>query len=210
MRKRTIALSVDPRKLMDFIEYLELKLRRGDYSYRYRSGKLYLTLYGSPDEIEEMERIARRAHRNFMMVHGKSAGGIRRYPREWVIEQCGGVPLSLLVSVLKSSGHRAELGEKFLVTDIEPGELTELIAGVREILLEVRGEIRQRKVREVIVTASFITGEPALLLLMKALEMGLIERVGEVLMFRASPQLVLEKLMGVSSEDDSKGEEDGT
>lgn len=203
--KKTFSLAVDGDELVEFIDYLELRLKDNDYSYTYRDGRIYVAFYGKGEKIRGLKMIVRQAYRDFMAVH-RPAKGKRRYPKGWLLENCRGIPLSLLTMVLAAKGHETALKEGSLVANVELEELLSTISDIREIFWETRLEMKERKVREVMVTASLITKRPTLNLLSEAIGLGLVEKTGGGLQFRTDPSRVLSKLIG--KEDPTSGVQD--
>ena len=191
--KRTFVLTVSREELEDFLEYLEKQMEGMDYSYRFSvPGRLAITVYGTREEMIEGERAARRAFRDFHLIRGSR--GVHRYPREWLIQTAGGVSLSLITTAMRASGRRADWEGDVLVSDMDLEELSEMLGELRSLLVAARMEIKQRKVREVVVAASYVSGRTVLETLEEAIERGLIRVEGEMYMFSAAPERVLEEL----------------
>jgi hypothetical protein len=183
----------------EFLEYLTPRLKGTDYSLTYKDGRIYLTVHGRSSEIEDLIRSARKAHGDFMKIH-RPIGGVRRYPKEWLVERSRGISISLLVRALIARGYLAELKDDVLVSDIEPDEILNIFGQLREIYWPIRLKIKQRKVREILTIAAFVTKEPILSLLYRAIEKGLIRRTEEgVYLFTIDPELVLDKLIAIKN-----------
>ena len=196
IEKRSFVLNVSQDTLSEFLDYLERKMEGLDYSYRFAvPGKLYITVYGTKDEMNRAERIARSAYRNFCAVHAE--GPVRRFPRDWIDERRGGVSYSLITTALLAAGHKVEWVGDVLVTDVAPEEFQSMMSELQDLLLEARGEVKQRKVRETLIAAAYVTGRPFLDILEEALEEGLIEEDEDgVFWFRVSPEIVIERFKG--------------
>lgn len=201
IEKRSFVLNVSQESLSDFLDYLERKMEGLDYSYRFAvPGKLYITVYGTKEEMTRAERVARSAYRNFTLVHAE--GPTRRYPRDWIDERRGGVSYSLLTTALEAAGHEVGWAGDELVTDVTPEEFQEIVTELQDLVTEARAEIRQRKVRETLVAAAYVSGRPFLNILEEALEEGLIEEDEDgVFWFRTSPEEVIRRLKGVEGEE---------
>jgi len=200
IEKRSFVLNVNQEELSDFLDYLERKMGGLDYSYRFAvPGKLYVTVYGTREEMARAERVARSAYRNFALVHAE--GPTRRYPRDWIDERRGGVSYSLLSAALQASGHRVGWSGDELITDISPDEFQEMVTELQDLVTEARVEVRQRKVRETLVAAAYASGRPFLDVLEEALEEGLIEEDEDgIFWFRTSPEEVIRRLKGGGGE----------
>lgn len=196
MPKRTIVLSLKDQDIEEFLEYITQRLRGTDYSLTYKDGRIYLTIHGSPREIENLIRSARKAHGDFMRIH-RPLAGVRRYPKDWLVENSRGVSLSLLVKALSARGYVAEMRNDVLISDIEPKEMLNIFGQLRDIYWPIRSKIRQKKVREILTIAAFITNEPIVSLLYRAVEEGLIKKTEDgVYLFAINPKIVLDKLIG--------------
>ena len=194
--KRTIVLSLKDQDIEEFLEYITQRLRGTDYSLTYKDGRIYLTIHGSPREIENLIRSARKAHGDFMRIH-RPLAGVRRYPKDWLVENSRGVSLSLLVKALSARGYVAEMRNDVLISDIEPKEMLNIFGQLRDIYWPIRSKIRQKKVREILIIAAFITNEPIVSLLYRAVEEGLIKKTEDgVYLFAINPKIVLDKLIG--------------
>ncbi len=194
--KRTIVLSLKDQDIEEFLEYITQRLRGTDYSLTYKDGRIYLTIHGSPREIENLIRSARKAHGDFMRIH-RPLAGVRRYPKDWLVENSRGVSLSLLVKALSARGYVAEMRNDVLISDIEPKEMLNIFGQLRDIYWPIRSKIRQKKVREILTIAAFITNEPIVSLLYRAVEEGLIKKTEDgVYLFAINPKIVLDKLIG--------------
>ncbi len=199
MPKRTIVLSLKDQDVEEFLDYITPRLRGTDYSLIYKNGRIYLTIHGKANEIEELIRSARKAHGDFMKIH-RPVGGVRRYPKDWLTERSRGISISLLLKALVAKGYIAEIKNDALISNVEPEEILDIFEQLREIYWPIRLKIKQRKVREMLTMASFITKEPILSLLYEAMEEGLIKRTDEgVYLFTVDPELVLDKLIGKKS-----------
>jgi len=199
--KRTIVLSLKDQDVEKFFEYITQRLRGSDYSLTYKDGRIYLTIHGRPKEIENLVRSARKAHGDFMKIH-RPIAGVRKYPKDWLVEKSRGVSLSLLIRALSAKGYIAEMKKDVLISNIEPEEILSVFGQLREIYWPIRFKIRQRKVREILTIASFITNEPVMSLLYQAMERGIIRKTGEgVYLFTINPELALDKLIGIKDYD---------
>ncbi len=200
IEKRSFVLNVNQEELSDFLDYLERKMEGLDYSYRFAvPGKLYVTVYGTREEMARAEMVARSAYRNFALVHAE--GPTRRYPRDWIDERRGGVSYSLLSAALQASGHHVGWSGDELITDVSPEEFQEMVTELQDLVTEARVEVRQRKVRETLVAAAYASGRPFLDVLEEALEEGLIEEDEDgVFWFRTSPEEVIRRLKGGGGE----------
>ncbi|HIE22683.1 MAG TPA: DUF2067 domain-containing protein [Candidatus Korarchaeota archaeon] len=197
--KKTIVLSLKDQDVEEFLEYLTPRLKGTDYSLTYKDGRIYLTVHGRSNEIEDLIRFARKAHGDFMKIH-RPIGGVRRYPKEWLVERSRGISISLLVKALIARGYLAELKDDVLVSDVEPNEILNIFGQLREIYWPIRLKIKQRKVREILTIAAFVTKEPILSLLYLAIEKGLIRRTEEgVYLFTIDPELALDKLIAIKN-----------
>ncbi|RLG45977.1 MAG: hypothetical protein DRN92_06140 [Thermoproteota archaeon] len=202
MPKRTIVLSLKDQDIEKFLEYITQRLRGSDYSLTYKDGRIYLTIHGRPREIEDLIRSARKAHGDFMKIH-RPVAGVRRYPKDWLVERSRGISLSLLIRALLAKGYIAEMKNDVLVSNIEPEEILNIFGQLREIYWPIRFKIKQRKVREILTIASFITNEPIMSLLYQAMEKGIIRRTEEgVYLFTINPELALDKLIGIKDYDE--------
>ncbi len=201
MPKRTVVLNLKDQDIEKFLEYLTPKLRGSDYSLMYKEGRIYLTVHGRLNEIEDVIRAARKAHGDFMKIH-RPVRGMRRYPKEWLIQNARGISLSLITRVLKARGYVASMENDNLVSNIEPEAILEIFKQLREIYWPIRLKIRQRKVREILTAASFLTKQPVMVLLHRAMDEGLIRRTDEgIYMFKVDPEIVLNKLIGEGGTD---------
>ncbi|HDD68893.1 MAG TPA: DUF2067 domain-containing protein [Candidatus Korarchaeota archaeon] len=202
MPKKTIVLNIKDQSIEEFLEYLTQKLRGVDYSLTYKSGRVYLTIHGRAEEMEDFIRSARKAHGDFMRIH-RPIGGIRMYPKDWLLEKGRGISISLLIRALTARGFVAKMRRDVLMSNVEPSELLDIFGQLRDIYWPIRSEIKQKKVREILTIASFITKEPVMSLLYQAMDEGIIRKTEEgIYLFTIDPELALDKLIGIKKQEE--------
>lgn len=192
--KRSLVLSLDQSELPEFLGYLERRMQGRNYSCKYStSSGLKITLFGDREELRDSEALVRRSYRNFKIVRNP-VGGLYRYPSEWLTEH-GGVSMSLLTLSLEVAGQRAEWKGDLLQTELEPQEILDLMSELRSLVEEIKYEVRQRRVREVLVAVAVSSGVSPLDVLELAEEEGFLERDEQgIWLFKVDPRVAIAEL----------------
>ncbi len=192
--KRTVTLKIDKGDEEDFLEYLEKKLESVCYSYRFKKGgQLVVNIFGDAKEASSLIRRIRVAYRDFYLTRS-SGGRYKRYPVTWVQEIGPGVPLYLIEKVVSALGSKITRKKDLFITTIAKDDFVEIVLELRQVLDEARPIIAQRNVRDVMIVASVLSGEPVLELLDRALEDGLVEEVNNIYYLRRDPESIIRTL----------------